>query len=119
MRPGLERVRRVVVKIGSSSLTHKGKLSSDKMRVFAQDIASLRRSGIEVIIVSSGAISAGCGRMKCPVRAVQTIPDAVRRTKYRYIGLTVGVEIGRNRNVTRESETDHVNGVRGRSYPPP
>lgn len=101
MRPGLERVRRVVVKIGSSSLTHKGKLSSDKMRVFAQDIASLRRSGIEVIIVSSGAISAGCGRMKCPrenlsvprKQALAAVGQTILMNEYRAIFVEEGFDV--------------------------
>ena len=52
--------QRIVVKIGSSSLTHPdGALSHDKIRHWAQAIARLRQSGHSVILISSGAVAAG------------------------------------------------------------
>ena len=68
------RVRRIVVKIGSSSLTENGKLSTDKIYSFADDIAHLNSKRYEVIIVSSGAISAGAGVMGMN-RSVMSIPQ--------------------------------------------
>ena len=68
------RVRRIVVKIGSSSLTENGKLSTDKIYSFADDIAYLNSKRYEVIIVSSGAISAGAGVMGMN-RSVMSIPQ--------------------------------------------
>jgi glutamate 5-kinase len=52
--------RRLVVKIGSSLLAHDdGRLRADWLDALAQDVAGLRASGTEVMIVSSGAIAVG------------------------------------------------------------
>jgi len=55
-------VRRVVIKVGTSSLTGKSlSLSAEKIRRLTSDVMRLRRQGVDVIIVSSGAIAAGVG----------------------------------------------------------
>jgi len=52
--------KRVVVKIGSSLLAPEGtKVREERVRSFATQVAALRKSGREVIIVSSGAIASG------------------------------------------------------------
>ncbi|PXW91839.1 glutamate 5-kinase [Streptohalobacillus salinus] len=52
--------KRIVVKIGSSSLTEKdGALSLTKLTDHAEAIVELMNRGLEVILISSGAISAG------------------------------------------------------------
>ena len=51
---------RLVIKIGSSLLAGRsGGLAEAQLRTWAKQIATLRRSGHEVIVVSSGAIRAG------------------------------------------------------------
>ncbi len=56
--------RRVVVKVGSSSLTgSNGLLSPERMASLAAQISLLRGGGAEVILVSSGAVAAGLGRL--------------------------------------------------------
>ena len=56
----LGEIKRIVVKIGSSSLTsRKGGLDIDNMKKFAGEVSIVAREGIEVIIVTSGAIAAG------------------------------------------------------------
>ncbi|MDA8347180.1 MAG: glutamate 5-kinase [Thermaerobacter sp.] len=57
--------RRIVVKIGSSSLTRAdGLLSIESMARLAAQIGALRHTdGAEVILVSSGAVAAGLGRL--------------------------------------------------------
>ena len=62
-------VRRVVLKLGTRMLTH-GPYTLDTAALarLALDIADLRRSGREVVIVSSGAIAAGMGRMEVTSR---------------------------------------------------
>ncbi len=56
----IKNIRRVVIKIGSSSLTSlKGGLDITNMRKFTSEASSLSKKGIEVIIVTSGAIAAG------------------------------------------------------------
>lgn len=54
----------VVVKVGSSSLrADDGRLDRQRLRVLADDVAEVRRSGAEVVLVSSGAVSAGMGQL--------------------------------------------------------
>lgn len=57
----LKKVKRVVVKIGTSSITEDEHISPGKIDGFAKQIAALKKSGYEVVIVTSGAISAGAG----------------------------------------------------------
>lgn len=52
--------KRIVVKIGSSSLTEKdGTLSLSKLQEHTKAIAALVEKGMEVVLISSGAVSAG------------------------------------------------------------
>src|SRR5690625_3090604 len=52
--------KRIVVKIGSSSLTNaSGEIDEAKMTDHIQAIAALRQANHEVILVSSGAVAAG------------------------------------------------------------
>lgn len=57
--------RRVVVKIGSSSLVHKetGRLNFPKIEILAREVADIRNQGKDVVVVSSGAISVGKAAM--------------------------------------------------------
>jgi glutamate 5-kinase len=58
------KAKRIVVKIGTSSLTDEGyRLDQKKMQKFVHDAMELRKSGAEVVIVTSGAIGAGVGRL--------------------------------------------------------
>jgi len=64
MTTPLARAKRVVVKIGSSLLTNAGTgLDRDAISEWAQQIAGLRKRGIEVLVVSSGAIAEGMKRL--------------------------------------------------------
>ncbi|WP_138414580.1 glutamate 5-kinase [Aquibacillus sediminis] len=63
--------KRIVVKIGSSSLTNrKGGLSKEKLNAHAASLAHLKQKGYEVILISSGAVSAGFGQLGYPTRPV-------------------------------------------------
>jgi len=56
----LENYRRIVVKIGSSLLVEpKIGLKTDWLAAIVMDIANLRQAGVEVMVVSSGAIALG------------------------------------------------------------
>ena len=55
----LANVRRVVVKVGSGVLTRRNGLNLNVIDDLATEICFLRKKGIEVILVSSGAIAAG------------------------------------------------------------
>jgi glutamate 5-kinase len=52
--------RRVVVKVGSSSLTSAdGRLDVERLRALVDSLAALRGDGRDIVLVSSGAIAAG------------------------------------------------------------
>lgn len=57
--------KRIVVKIGSSSLTHAqtGKLDLGKMEKLVRQLSDLRNRGMDVCLVSSGAIAVGRSAM--------------------------------------------------------
>ncbi|ANH38828.1 Glutamate 5-kinase [Nocardioides dokdonensis FR1436] len=60
LRPEVTGARRVVVKVGSSSLTTAaGGIDPDRVRALVDVLAAARERGIEVVLVSSGAIAAG------------------------------------------------------------
>ncbi|KAB2834834.1 MAG: glutamate 5-kinase, partial [Candidatus Dadabacteria bacterium] len=57
-------VKRVIIKIGSSVLTDKkGSLSESVFDVLAEEISGIKARGIEVVIVSSGAIASGMKKL--------------------------------------------------------
>jgi len=56
--------RRIVVKIGSSTLTHStGRLNIKRIEALVSAISDIKNSGREVVLVSSGAVSAGVARL--------------------------------------------------------
>ena len=59
-RPSIASARRVVVKVGSSSLTTAtGGIDPARIRALVDALAAVRVAGREVVLVSSGAIAAG------------------------------------------------------------
>ena len=56
-----KKYKRVVIKIGSSSLTYSetGRLNFAKMERLVRAICDLRNQGIDTCLVSSGAIAVG------------------------------------------------------------
>ncbi|NYI40957.1 glutamate 5-kinase [Demequina lutea] len=69
LRAVIAQARRIVVKIGSSSLTgDDGRLSEDAVGRLADALAAERSRGRQVILVTSGAIAAGIGPMGLPAR---------------------------------------------------
>lgn len=65
IREKLKDKKRIVVKIGSSSLTHAetGQLNLTKMEILVRELADLRNQGKDVVVVSSGAIAVGRSAM--------------------------------------------------------
>jgi glutamate 5-kinase len=59
----LKSAKRVVVKVGSGVLTHKNGLNRSVIDDLTADISRLRARGIEIVLVSSGAIAAGIRKM--------------------------------------------------------
>lgn len=63
-RERLKDARRVVVKVGSSTLTHpNGRLDYGRIEHLVREMADLAAGGREMVLVSSGATAAGMGRM--------------------------------------------------------
>nr|WP_245885900.1 glutamate 5-kinase [Xylanimonas oleitrophica] len=68
-RSALPVARRVVVKIGSSSLTGPdGRLDVDALRSLVDVLAARRAAGTQVVLVTSGAVSAGVGPLGLSTR---------------------------------------------------
>lgn len=61
LRDCIKDKKRIVIKVGSSSLQHKetGGLDYIKLEVLVREICNLRNMGKEVVLVSSGAIAVG------------------------------------------------------------
>ncbi|MBC6470628.1 glutamate 5-kinase [Actinomadura alba] len=69
MRTAIADARRIVVKVGSSSLTTpEGMLDADRVDALVGVLAARRSEGGEVVFVSSGAIAAGLGPLGLPRR---------------------------------------------------
>jgi len=61
-RPAIAAARRVVVKVGSSSLTTaEGAIDDDRLTALADVLARRAKAGAELVLVSSGAIASGLG----------------------------------------------------------
>ncbi len=61
LRDTLKDKKRIVVKIGTSSLTHAetGRLNLTRLEILVRELVDLRNQGKEVVLVSSGAIGVG------------------------------------------------------------
>ncbi|AWI05364.1 glutamate 5-kinase [Clostridium drakei] len=71
----LKNVKKIVVKVGSSTLTHKsGFLNLNQIEKIVRQIADLHNEGKEVVLVTSGAIAAGIGKLGLK-RRPKTIPE--------------------------------------------
>ncbi len=70
----LAHVKRVVIKIGSGVISNDAGLEDDQVTSISTDICRLLDRGMEVILVSSGAISAGKGQLGI-IGKPQTIPQ--------------------------------------------
>lgn len=58
--------KRITVKIGSNVLTRPdGTLDATRMSALVDQVAELHRQGIEVILVSSGAVASGRSELRC------------------------------------------------------
>ncbi len=83
LKPHLQRVKRLVVKVGTAVLGHpKTGINEDVVRHLTADIARLMERGIEVILVSSGAVGMGMSALG----AVQYPRDLCDRQAYAALG---------------------------------
>jgi glutamate 5-kinase len=70
----LRRVRRAVIKIGSSILSTDAGINRPRLRALAEEICALHQRGIEIVVVSSGAVAAGRARLGMKGRP-KTVPE--------------------------------------------
>lgn len=60
----IKNAQRIVVKVGTSTLTHQtGKLNINRMEQLVRQLVDLQNQNKEVVLVSSGAVGAGLGRL--------------------------------------------------------
>ena len=65
--------KRIVVKVGTSTLTHKtGKTNIARVAKLASVLSDLHNMGHEVILVSSGAVGVGAGKLGLKERPTAT-----------------------------------------------
>jgi len=65
--------KRIVIKIGTSSLTHStGKLNYRHIEKIVDVVCDLKNIGHEIVIVSSGAVGVGLGKTNLPKKPEQT-----------------------------------------------
>lgn len=58
------KIKRIVVKVGTSTLTHEsGLINIERMEQLVRSLSDLSNKGYEVLLVSSGAVGAGIGRL--------------------------------------------------------
>ncbi len=65
--------KRIVIKVGTSTLTYdNGKLNLRRVEQLCKAISDLTNSGKEIVLVSSGAIGVGVGKLGLPERPTET-----------------------------------------------
>jgi glutamate 5-kinase len=68
-----KRIQRIVIKIGTSSLTHStGKLNHRHIREMMDVVCDLKNIGNEIVLVSSGAIGVGLGKIDLQKKPEET-----------------------------------------------
>lgn len=73
-RSVLQKARRIVVKVGSSTITYaNGKRNFSQIDRLAREISDLQNQGKQMVLVTSGAVAVGVDRMGLPCKP-QTIP---------------------------------------------
>lgn len=71
----LAAAKRIVVKVGTRLLTHEsGQLNLSFIERLVRELADLKNQGKEIVLVSSGAIGAGMGRLRLKCRP-ESIPE--------------------------------------------
>lgn len=74
-RKELARAKRIVVKVGTSTLTYStGKLNFNRIEKLVRELSDLQNQGKEIILVTSGAVGAGMDRLGLKERP-KSIPE--------------------------------------------
>lgn len=70
----LHNPKRIVIKVGTSTLTYEtGKLNIRRMAKLVSVLSDLQNAGCQVVLVSSGAIGVGTGKLGLPERPRDTM----------------------------------------------
>ncbi|MGL5245713.1 MAG: glutamate 5-kinase [Sarcina sp.] len=73
MRNHIKEAKRIVIKVGTSTLTYdNGSINLTRIEKLSRVISDLSNMGKEIVLVSSGAIGVGCGKLRLPKK-----PDTV------------------------------------------
>lgn len=82
-----ERKRRVAVKVGSNVLTRPdGTLDATRLSALADQLTALRRAGLEVVLISSGAVASGRSELHLPPGAEQRMTPVEQRQLFSAVG---------------------------------
>jgi glutamate 5-kinase len=74
LRKKISQAERIVIKVGTSTLTYdNGRINLRNMENLCRSVAALMNRGKQVILVSSGAIGVGVGKLR-----LQAKPDTIR-----------------------------------------
>ncbi|MBN2402359.1 MAG: glutamate 5-kinase [Spirochaetes bacterium] len=98
----IKNTRKIVIKIGTSIITENNAISKARIAELVFDILSLKNSGYSIVIVSSGAISAGAGALKTnrenisipKKQALASIGQTILMNTWREAFLKAGCEVG-------------------------
>ncbi len=98
----LKNIKRIVIKVGTKSLTSEIKIDTKKIQKLTREIAELKNSGYEIVLVTSGAISSGVGEMGLKIRptsmpekqASASIGQIILMTEYHDCFKKYNVKIG-------------------------
>jgi glutamate 5-kinase len=82
----LKGARRAVIKIGSSILSDRNGINRPRLRSLAEEVCTLHQRGIELVVVSSGAVAAGMARLGLRDRP-KTMPQRQAAAAVGQIGL--------------------------------
>jgi len=80
------RYKRIAVKIGSNVLTQKdGTLDIERMSALVNQVSDLQKAGVEIILISSGAVAAG----RSEVRTSRKLDSVDQRQLYSAVGQAI------------------------------
>lgn len=120
-RPEIKKKKRVVVKIGSSSLVHPetGGLDYTRLDVLVRELANMHNAGMDVILVSSGAIAVGkraigsvATRLECKNMGFKQACAAIGQAKLMSVYQKLFAEYNKTAAqilMTKNTVTDSVN----------
>lgn len=116
MRELLAKCKRVVVKVGTSTLTHpNGHLHLGRMEGLVRQLADLHAEGRDVVLVTSGAVGAGMGKLGLTQRpsdlagkqALAAVGQGVLMQRYEGLFGEYGCTVGQVLLTRQDLEDEH------------